>query len=230
MLREMAPKLEKRAEGQEKMVKILRHNPIARRTMTLVTLGLLMLAPSTNGLAATAGLPLCRSKSCVQAQNHQQNQRFYIPVQFSGGSPVGAPLAGWHLVRTPGPQTIGDIVSIMRTADLTRSDPDFAGLAIRCRPKAGLQVAFVVITPFHPRSHPKVAIMTGRTPIHFQADVIPPGSMIALPDEAEVLAKGLWQSSKELTVDIEGDEAKIHGVVSLEGLSAAIAQLQASCP
>jgi len=138
-------------------------------------------------------------------------------------------MEGWRLVRTPGPEK-SDIVSIMRTADIMQSDAEFAGIMIRCRAKSALQIAFVVITPFHPRSHPKITVGINRSDMRFQAEVIPPGSLVALPNEAEVLAKGAWQSAKELTVDIEGEGAKIHGVVSLENLSGAIAQLQASCP
>ncbi len=145
-------------------------------------------------------------------------------------SPQGAgALEGWRLVRTPGPDKT-DIVSIMRTADIMQSDAEFAGIMIRCRPKSSLQIAFAVITPFHPRSHPKVTLGVNRADMPFQGEVLPPGSLIALPQEAEVLAKGAWQSAKTLTVDIEGEGSKIHGVVSLENLSAAMGQLQASCP
>ncbi|MDO8878757.1 MAG: hypothetical protein Q8M24_11170 [Pseudolabrys sp.] len=136
---------------------------------------------------------------------------------------------GWRLVRTPGPDKT-DVVSIMRTADIMQSDAEFAGIMIRCRPKSGLQIAFAVITPFHPRSKPKITVGFNRSDMQFQADVIPPGSLIALPNEAEVLAKGIWQSAKELTVDIESEGAKIHGAVSLANLSAAVSQLQANCP
>lgn len=212
------------------MVNVWARNSITRPAIGLAVLALQMLAPSTKGFGFSSGRALCTSKSCVQAQNIQQNHRHSIPVQLSAGNQAGGLPNGWHLVRTPGPQKTGDVVSIMRTANLLRSDPNFAGLAIRCRTKSELQVAFVVITPFHPRTHPKVTVTANRAPIHFEADVIPPGSMIALPHEAEVLAKGPWQSAQELTIDIEGDETRTRGVVSLEGLSAAIVQLQASCP
>lgn len=137
---------------------------------------------------------------------------------------------GWRLVRTPGPEKSGDVVSIMHTADTMQSDPEFAGLLIRCRPDARLQIGFITITPFHPRSHPKVTVTAGSTAAHFQAEVLPPGSLVALPNEAEALVRGPWQSAKDLSVDIEGDGAKIHGAVRLEDLSAAISQLQPNCP
>ncbi|MBI1203484.1 MAG: hypothetical protein GC182_13335 [Rhodopseudomonas sp.] len=149
-----------------------------------------------------------------------------IMTQAAPVSPAG----GWRLVRTPGPQNSGDVVSIMHTADTITSDPEFAGLLIRCRSNARLQIGFITITPFHPRSHPKVAVTAGSATTRFQGDVLPPGSLIALPNEAEALARGPWLSAAQLTVDIDGDNVKIHGVTSLEGLPAAISQLQASCP
>lgn len=152
-----------------------------------------------------------------------------IPVQFSTPGDPTISVAGWRLVRTPGPDKT-DVVSIMRTADIMQSDAEFAGMMIRCRPKSGLQIAFALITPFRPRSTPKITISFNRTDMPFQAEVIPPGSLVALPNEAEVLVKGAWQSAKEVAVDIEGDGAKIHGVVPLANLAEAVAQLQASCP
>lgn len=172
----------------------------------------------------------CRSKSCALLASGPRNSPVWIPVQASVDYPGGDALGKWRLVRTPGPKKNGDIVSIMRTADALRSDPEFAGLVIRCRPKSALQIAFVLITPFPPRTHPKITVAVNHASVHFQGEVIPPGSMLALPNEAEVLAKGPWRSAKELNVDIEGDGAKIHGIVSLENLSGAIAYLQANCP
>lgn len=202
---------------------------VVRAGLEIAILAVSLIPASTLGWGTPVNSALCRETSCASGDKTEQYQRPTIQIQSTLGNPVNSSTS-WRLVRTPGPEKTGDVVSVMRTADFLRSDPNFAGLAIRCRARSGLQVAFVVITPFHPRTHPKVAVSVNRTPIQFQADVIPPGSMIALPQEAEVLAKGPWQSAKELSVDIEGDEVKIHGVVSLEGLSGAIAQLQASCP
>ena len=171
---------------------------------------------------------LCRTASCALEFAAPNPPGRVIPAQLSVGPPEGG-LEGWRLVRTPGPDK-NDVVSVMRTADIMRSDAEFAGIMIRCRAKSALQIAFVVITPFHPRSHPKITVGINHSNMQFQAEVIAPGSLVSLPNEAEVLAKGAWQSAKELTVDIEGEGAKIHGVVSLENLAGAIAQLQASCP
>jgi hypothetical protein len=150
-----------------------------------------------------------------------------IAVQFSSDH---SDIAGnWRLVKTPGPDNTREIVSIMRTAEALKSDPDFAGLTIRCGEQAGFQIAFVVIRPFPPRSRPEITVSDGRSNARFEALVLPSGSMLSLPAEAEVLARGSWQATKELTVDIEGDGAKIHGIVSLTNLSGAISLLQANC-
>jgi hypothetical protein len=118
----------------------------------------------------------------------------------------------------------------MHTADALKSDPDFAGLMITCREKAALQVGLVVIRPFPPRSHPRITIRAARSTARFQATVLPTGSVLSLPNEAEALLTGPWRSARELTVDIEGDGAAIHGIVGLENLTAAIAALKSNCP
>lgn len=200
---------------------------------TLMFFGLLvspLLPTAAHGFGGNLRTSFCRAVSCGLEEPSPRNPPGrVIPAQFSAGSPDNGAMEGWRLVRTAGPDK-NDVVSVMRTADIMRSDAEFAGIMIRCRAKSALQIAFVVITPFHPRSHPKITVGINHSNMQFQAEVIPPGSLVALPNEAEVLAKGAWQSAKELTVDIEGEGAKIHGVVSLENLSGAIAQLQASCP
>jgi len=151
----------------------------------------------------------------------------FIHVQ-AALNPDGGNLGRWRLVRTPGPDS-GEVVSIMRVADALKSDPDFAGLMIRCREKSALQIALVVIRPFPPRAHPQASISAGQMNVHFETSVIPPGSLLSLPNEAEVLARGAWQSATQLNVEIESDGEKIRGIVSLENLSNAIASLQANC-
>ena len=58
----------------------------------------------------------------------------------------------WRLTRTPRPNRGPDAVAIMRTADTTQSDPDLAGLMIRCQDKPGLEVVLALLRPFPPRS------------------------------------------------------------------------------
>jgi hypothetical protein len=56
-------------------------------------------------------------------------------------------MGGWHLVRTRNPYGGADAISIMRTADASRSDLDLAGLMIRC---AGHRSCY--------RSHPAISV------------------------------------------------------------------------
>jgi hypothetical protein len=135
----------------------------------------------------------------------------------------------WRLVRTPGPEQ-KEIVSIMHTPAMLQSDSEFAGVLIKCRENLGLQIAFAVIRPFPPRTHPQVTVATAHMSTHFQASVLPSGSLLELPDEAEVLLKGPWQSAHQLSVTIEGDGVTIHGIVPLDNLGKAIDRLQTNCP
>jgi hypothetical protein len=187
--------------------------------------------------ADSLGLPISSSSQAfehcgLQSRDAQQTHCIYsaIPVQApilqSGATSIGR----WQLVRSPGPQGGRDIVSIMHTADALRSDPDFAGLMIRCREKSGLQIALVVIRPFPPRAHPQVSIIGTHTTMRLQASVLPGGAALSLPNEAEVLAKGSWQSLSELAFAIEDDGVTIKGIVPLDNLSAALAFLQSNCP
>ena len=118
----------------------------------------------------------------------------------------------------------------MRTGEFLKSDPDFAGLMIKCREKTGIQIGFIVIRPYPPKSHPQVNVSTGKDSIQLQGAVASPGTIVMLPSEADALVQGPWQSAHQLTVQIKGDGTDIHGVVLLNQLSAAITLLQANCP
>jgi hypothetical protein len=171
----------------------------------------------------------CLSATTASSVHQPTNISYWIPIQASGEPLTGGNIGKWHLVRTPGPDKSGDIVSIMHTADALQSDPDFAGMMIRCQPRAALQIAFILITPFPPRSRPQVTVSVNHNGVRFQGEPIPPGSMIALPREAEVLAKGPWRSGSELAVDIENGANPIHGIIPLDNLADAISYLQANC-
>ena len=172
----------------------------------------------------------CPSNDCATLRIGLRKSPVWFRVQASADHPGDGALGKWRLVRTPGPDNSGDVVSIMHVADALKSDPDFAGMMIRCREKSGLQIAFVVIRPFPPRSHPQISISAGQMKVHFETSIIPPGSLLSLPNEAEVLARGAWQSANQLNVEIASDGDKIHGIVSLENLARAIVFLQANCP
>lgn len=151
-----------------------------------------------------------------------------LPVQWKAPGPGGASSSGWHLVRTPGPDKTGDIVSMMRTADLLNSDLDFAGMAIRCQEGARPQIAFVLVTPVKPRSKTRITVTTGPAPVSFDGIVIGPGTMVGLPDEAAPLLQA-WQTAKTLKVEIASEDLTVKGAVPLAGLAEAVTRLETSC-
>jgi hypothetical protein len=155
------------------------------------------------------------------------------PRTNSGTGTLGPEAGAWRLVRTPNPSGGPDAVSIMQTADTTRSDFDLAGLAVRCQ-DGGVEVLIVLVGALSLRSHPKVAVSAGGKRMDFTATVVPPGASLLLPKTATELASGLWTATSEMTVQIEtrqNDSAPslIHGVVPLKGLSGALPSLLAIC-
>ena len=148
-------------------------------------------------------------------------------TQPSSASPKN--LDGWRLVRTPGPKGGGDVISMMRTADMLRSDPDFAGLSLHCGQK-GPEILVIVVQPFPPRSQPRVTLGSTVNEAHFEASVLPSGAALLLPDHAMALANGPWQSLVDLPIKIEDGDTTIRGVVPLSGLNTVLQTLMASCP
>lgn len=179
-------------------------------------------------LAASSAAPLRVDVGFTTvSQRYSVAKRLWsLPVQLRSTEATAA--SGWQLVRTPGPDKSDDTVSMMRTADLLNSDPDFAGMAIRCRERALPQIAFVVIQPFRPRSKATVTVATGPNPTRFDGIVIGPGSMVALPNEAAALLRA-WQAAATLNVEIAGEDLTIKGAVPLSGLAEALTKLETSC-
>jgi len=135
---------------------------------------------------------------------------------------------GWRPLRTPNPRGGGESFAVSHTADLLRSDPEFAGMMLRCN-NGEIDVVFVLVQPLPPRSRPQVTIDFEAKTVRFEATVVPPGASVRLPSEATALAAGVWQSARELSVVIESEGGKIKGVVPLEGLRAAYTMLAATC-
>jgi hypothetical protein len=136
----------------------------------------------------------------------------------------------WKLVRTPNPKGGPDAVAITRTADTAQSDPDLAGLMIRCTEKPGLEVLLALVRPFPPRSKRDIVIASGATRSVLRAEASSTGTALILPIEAGVFTTGPWRALKELSVSISDPEAEIRGTIPLDGVAAAIAKLSASCP
>jgi hypothetical protein len=137
--------------------------------------------------------------------------------------------AGWKFTRTRGTRDGESYAAIMKTADTTQSDPDFAGLIVRCAPKGKIDVLVALIRPFPPRSRPHVTIAAGGSSLNFEASMTAAGAAVLLPDEVSAFAAGQWQTTRTLAVTVKENDSEIKGLVALNGLREAYNSLLASC-
>jgi hypothetical protein len=140
--------------------------------------------------------------------------------------------SGWKLVRAPESEKPGAKsggIAIMKTADTMRSDPDFAGLMVRCADKGKIDVLVVLVSPFPPRSRPKVTIGAGPGAQVFEGQMAAAGAAVVLPEAVAALAGGPWQSTASLAIAVKDNDSEIKGIVALDGLRPAYGNLLASC-
>ncbi|MET4802893.1 hypothetical protein [Bradyrhizobium sp. LB11.1] len=144
-------------------------------------------------------------------------------IQVTASSP-------WKFIRTQGPKEGESLAAIMKTADTAQSDPDFAGLIVRCAPRGKVDVLVALIRPFPPRRRPQVTITSsnGGT-LAFEATMAAAGAAVQLPDEVSAFAAGKWQSTASLSVVVKESDSEIKGMVALNGLQAAYNSLLPNC-
>ncbi|MDA9427381.1 hypothetical protein XH97_35480 [Bradyrhizobium sp. CCBAU 53380] len=141
-----------------------------------------------------------------------------------------APSSVWKFTRAQGARDGESFAAITKTADTAQSDPDFAGLIVRCAPKGKIDVLVALIRPFPPRSRPKVTIAaTGGGTLTFDARMAAAGATVLLPDEVSAFAAGKWQTAASLSVAVSEGDSEIKGVVALNGLREAYHSLLANC-
>jgi hypothetical protein len=145
-------------------------------------------------------------------------------------TPAPSTADSWPLVRTPHPQGGRDAVSIMRTADTSRSDPELAGLMIRCADKPGIEAILALVRPIPPRSRRDVVVSAGAIQVLLHAEVTSAGTALLLPVEASTFTTGPWRNTKEIAVTIRDPDGEIRGVIPIDGIGPAMATLSASCP
>jgi hypothetical protein len=136
---------------------------------------------------------------------------------------------GWHFVRTRNPHGGTDAISIMHTADTSRSDLDLAGLMIRCSER-GTEAVIVLIRTFPLRARPHVVFGKPGNETQFEATVAPPGTSILITGDATTLVSSSWQAQPDLFIRVEDGPITIRGVVALAGLQTAFKVLATSCP
>lgn len=198
-------------------------------------IGVVMVGGTTNTVFAQAGDLAPDFESCrVIAEDRARLDclKNLLSKSQSGAPPAepARPDGLWPLIRTPRPGGGPDAVAVMRTADITQSDPDLAGLLIRCRDKPGLEVVLALVRPFPPRSKRDVMVALGDSQITLQAETAAAGTALVLPVDAITFTTGPWQNLKQLSVTIKDPEADIRGVIPLDGIKPAISALLASCP
>jgi hypothetical protein len=151
----------------------------------------------------------------------------YKNAETSVGGQLPGMIGTWHLVRTPNPTGGRPAVSVMQSADLSRSDVDFTGLMLRCG-ESTTEVLIVLARYLKPGEQTKIGIQAGPSNMEFSGRVVSPGLLVLLPPQATTLAEETWQKLPELAVSVD-DGATIHGVVPLTGLNGALQILQVNC-
>jgi hypothetical protein len=198
-----------------------------------------MLAAAGIYLLATA-MGLCQTastrdfdscKAIVADQARLDCFKKLLPDGGSSGDAAAGSSSGelWPLIRTPRPDGGATALAIIRTADTTQSDPDLAGLMIRCREKPGPEIVLALIRPLPPRSKRDVVVGSGAGQSVLHAETAPPGTALTLPVDATVFTTGDWRELTQLAVRIIDPEGDIKGVIPLDGIGPAIARLSAAC-
>jgi hypothetical protein len=136
----------------------------------------------------------------------------------------------WQLARTPNPAGGPDTISITKITNPTPSEQNIAGLMLRCAEGATTNVLIVLAAPLLLRTHPKVIVVAGATTTELIASVVPPGSLVLLPEKASALVENAWQSVPELAVSMTDNNRALRGVIPLADLNDAMKELQSNCP
>ena len=218
--------------GCEPLLHVARH---ARRCRTAGLFGLaLALLPPSVGIEpvlarhADGGASAVPNRAPVLTRALPAGSLAQLPPPRSQDSTTSLE-AGWRLLRTADPRSGREIIAVSHAPDLLRSDPEFAGMMLRCT-AGDIELLFVLVRPLSPRSRPQVTLNFEGKSLRFEAAVVPPGTSIRLPPDAAALAGGAWQSTSELSLVIDdGATSKINGVVILQGLRSAYAALRAAC-
>jgi hypothetical protein len=137
--------------------------------------------------------------------------------------------SGWKFTRAQGAKDGVSFAAIMKTADTAQSDPDFAGLIVRCAPQGKVDVLVALIRPFPPRSHPQVTVAANGFSRTFEASMAAAGAAVLLPEEVSAFAAGKWQTTPSVAISVQGGGSEIKGVVALNGLREAYNSLLANC-
>lgn len=184
--------------------------------------GLFLITLLAGSVLGGADRPLERTTPCAGSARSSCHGAPFVEVA-SSSSP-------WKFTRTQGAKEGESYGAIMKTADTAQSDPDFAGLIVRCAPNSKIDVLVALIRPFPPGSHPQVTIASsnGGT-VTVGASMAAAGAAVLLPDEVSAFAGGRWQTTASLSLIIKENGSEIKGMVTLNGLQQAYHALRANC-
>jgi len=173
------------------------------------------------------------AERCRRINNEHMRMQCLEQINSKAASfpqPEPAASGTWQLARTPNPSGGPDSISITKLTNSTPSEQDVTGLMLRCAEGATTNVLVVLAAPLTVRSHPKVNVVAGAMTTEFIASVVPPGTLILLPEKASALVEKPWQTVPELAVSITEHNRALRGVIPLEGISNAMQELQSNCP
>lgn len=171
-------------------------------------------------------------ESCRRINNEHMRMRCLEQINSKAAAvPQEQPAASgiWQLARTPNPSGGPDSISITKITNPAPSEQDVAGLMLRCAEGATTNVLIVLAAPLSLRTHPKVIVVAGAMTTEFIASVVPPGSLVLLPEKASALVENTWQSVSELAVSMVDNNRTLRGEIPLEDLSNAMKELQSNC-
>jgi len=194
----------------------------------------LLLVANANIVLAQESRPTPDFESCRVIAEDKARLDCFKKLLPGSSSTAAAPEADraanlWPITKTPRPGGGPEAVATMRTADTARSDPDLAGLMIRCGEKPGFEVHLALVRPFPPRSKRDVVLSSGSSQSVLKAETSSTGTTLLLPVDATAFTTGPWQGLKELAVKINDPVASISGVIPLDGIAPALARLTANC-
>jgi hypothetical protein len=101
---------------------------------------------------------------------------------------------------------------------------------LRCAEGATTNVLIVLAAPLPLRTHPKVIVAARAATTEFIASVVPPGTLVLLPEKASALIEKTWQAIPELAVSIKDNNRALRGVIPLADIGNAMQTLQSNCP
>jgi hypothetical protein len=219
---------QQRQNGGNAVAPIYRQ-PIPLLILAAVGLHLMAIPPALSQAGPSGDFESCTAIKADQARLDCFKK--LLPNSQSGSAAVEKPAEDlWPLIKTPRPGGGPDAIAIMRTADTSQSDPDLAGLMIRCGEKPGLEVVLALIRPLPPRSKRDVVILSGAAQSVLHAETAPAGTALVLPIDATAFTTGPFRDLKQFSIKIMDPESDIRGVIDLDGIGHATAKLSASCP